>query len=146
MLTDDRKLILLAVCLVLCIGSYFTSSSVDIKKLSPRQFEHCLVPNQAKKACHRKDIPSCHEEDAGAEKCHAVVSVAYSYINLGGCPWELRSASACEAEWCTAARSRGDRSCERECTGVRENLTSCVDRQIQKFFKKRGLDSDGTPK
>lgn len=146
MLADDRKLILLALCLVFGIGSYFTSSGVDVKKLSPRHFEHCNVPTQTKKACHRKDVPACGEEDADAQKCHDVVSEAYRYINLGGCPWELRSVSACEAEWCTGAKARGDRSCERECTGVRESLTSCVNGQIQKFFKKRGLDADGTPK
>jgi len=145
MLTDARKLILLAVCLVFCIGSYFTSSSVDSKKLSPRYFEHCLVPTQAKKACHKKDVPACREEDVAAEKCHEVVAEAYRYINLGGCPWELRSAAGCEAEWCSEHRSPGDRSCEEECTGVKDNLTSCVDRRIHEFFKKRGLDSDGTP-
>lgn len=144
MLTDGRKLILLALCIVGCIGSYFTSTSVDIKKLSPRYFEHCLVPTQVMKACHKKDVPACNEEHAWAEKCHAVVSEAYRYINLGGCPWELRSVSLCEAEWCDGVRR--DRSCEEECTGVRKKLTSCVNRQVQNFFKKRGLDSDGTPK
>ena len=143
MLSDGGKLILLMLCIVGCIGSYFTSSSVDMKKISPRHFEYCQVPTQAMKACHKKDVPSCGKEHEAADKCQAVVSEAYRYINLGGCPWELRSASACEAEWCDGVRR--DRSCEQECTGVRQKLNSCVDQQVQKFFKKRGLHIDGTP-
>ena len=115
-----------------------------MKKLTPRFFDYCKIPTQAMKSCHKKDAPSCQKEHADAEKCHTVVAEAYRYINLGGFPWELRSASACEAEWCDGVRRQP--SCEQECTGVRAELNSCVDRQIHNFFKKRGLDSDGTPK
>jgi hypothetical protein len=150
MLSDRAKLSLLAMCTMACLGTFFTSSSIAMgnaamRVLSPRTRQHCMAPIRASNQC-QKEGNACTFQKAVATRCEAVVKRAYRHINLGGCPSEIKALSLCEAEWCHSTGFPADSSCVQECSIVKETLSNCVQRQVQSFFRKNGLQNDGTLK
>jgi hypothetical protein len=148
MLSDPTKLLLLAICMVACLGTLFTSPSITMgnaamRVLAPPVRQHCMAPRQAANKCSKESKAPCPDLDKVVVKCQSVVERAYRHINLGGCPFEIKALTLCEAEWC---QSGDGASCERECSNVRESLSSCIQRQVAAFLNRNGIEKDGTLK
>ena len=136
---------LLAVCLVGCLSTIFTASSTSMMNAKLRVIpapvqHHCRKPLALLRACQAEGKESCSELDLHANKCKNVIRRAFQHINMGGCPYEIKAVTLCEAEWCTGDNS----ACRKECALVRESLTNCVNRHVSAFFQKNNLHTDGT--
>jgi hypothetical protein len=155
MLSDPVKLLVLAVLTVLCLGTLFTSPSItmgnpSMRVMRPNVPQHCMVPrkqvNNQKCASSSKETPSsavCTELQRVFERCDRTVRRAYQHINLGGCPLEIKAVTLCDAEWCHSSASDAS-SCLGECATVNDSLANCIQQQVSFYFKRSGLDEDGT--
>ena len=146
MLSDPMKLLLLAICTLACLGTLFTSPSITMENaamrvLSPSVRQFCDAPLQAARECSAESRASCRDLEKVVKECQSVVQKAYRHINLGGCPFQIKALTLCEAEWC---RTGDMSSCERECSAVRESLSKCTRRQVEMFLHRNGLEKDGT--
>ena len=156
------KLYLLAICWLLCLGTLWTSPSFrfdnpNMGKLKPNMADLCRVARNERSKNHcdsDSSTPStstpkstllCKKYDTAVTKCENAVKYAYQYINLGGCPYEIRSTDLCEAEWCTTGSNNFNfQNCQKECATVRQSLVECTTKLVQKYFKRYGLNDDGS--
>jgi len=82
----------------------------------------------------------CARLKQSERKCEKAVRDAFRYVNLGGCPFEIKALTMCEDDWC----HQDPNSCIRECSGVREELFSCIEQHVSSFLLKNGLKNDET--
>ena len=146
MLSDPQKLFLLAICTIGCLSTLFTSASIRMGNssmgvMTPRN--HCMNSKKAVNQCKTQGKAPCNTLEVAASKCQKAVKEAYRHINLGGCPFEIKSLTLCEAEWCRSSSS-SFQQCEKECSMVRKNLDTCIESQVSNYFLKNGLEKDGT--
>jgi hypothetical protein len=161
MLTRDHvKFFCLLALTVVCIGSFFTSQSIAMANPSMRVLSavdrdmqtFCAEPRKAARNCEKmtnadtSDNFSKRKEDCTpyretAQKCDKVVQNAFRYINMGGCPKQIKLLTLCEDEWC---RNQDPASCHQECAGVRKNLSLCVQEKVRHYFKRNKLKANGT--
>ena len=151
---DHLKLGLLALCWLLCLGTLFTSPTItqgnpDMGQLKTNTIEACTVPRRKRNECLKNNkasssSSSCDGYEYNLKKCERAVKRAYQHINLGGCPFEIKSSNLCDAEWCQGGGGSNFESCQKECSGVRESLSSCIHKQILSYFNRFGLTEDGT--
>lgn len=146
MLSDPAKLIFLAVCMTVSLGSFLTSPSIAMsnaamRKLAPKTRQHCSKQMKAVDQCKPNSDPdNCIGLQQAALTCEKVVKKVYQHINLGGCPYEIKAVTLCEDEWCSMSRKPADiESCRKECSVVRETLNTCIATQVSTFFRKYGL-------
>eukprot|EP00536_Pseudo-nitzschia_multiseries_P017228 jgi/Psemu1/49932/gm1.49932_g len=143
---DHVKLLLLATTTTACIGTLFTSQTISMGNASMR-----VLSAENGKFCkdHRKKARECETEanDSGmnspkrtesciiyrqnAQKCATVVRMAFRNINMSGCPKEIKMLTLCEDEWC---HQQDPSFCQKECTGVRQRLSICVQQRVMIFF------------
>ena len=146
MLSDPLKLFFLAICTIGCLSTLFTSASIrmghsSMGVMTPRN--HCMAAKRAVNQCKTQSSKGpCKTLEEAASKCQKAVKQAYRHINLGGCPFEIKSLTLCEAEWCRSNSRFQD--CEKECSMVRKNLDTCIENQVLNYFLKSGLEKDGT--
>lgn len=155
--TDVVKLLLLPVMILACLSTLWTSSSIqfnnaDFRVLSPQVQTYCRAPRQqtvkeceAAAAAPGAPPPSfdCQRLQTSLKQCESAVKKAYRDINIGGCPWEIKSLTLCENEWCRGSPNDAS-SCQTECAGVRESLTACIQRRVAVYFRRNRLKEDGT--
>lgn len=145
MLSDRTKVGILGLCYTICLVTLGTSPSISLgngslRTLSPPVQQDCQAARKIARECQS----NCEWRQSAARQCETVVRKAYRQINLGGCTSELKVASACEDEWCQ--RGSDHMACLTECTGVRGALDKCTKRVVTEYFRKYGLDKDGTMK
>jgi hypothetical protein len=148
MLSDPAKLVLLGLCFIGCLATLFTSpglsmGNAELRSLNPPVDRLCKKP--------REEAKKCVEQGEGLKrprvtKCEKAISQAYKDINMGGCPHELKTVTLCEAEWCQPGASPDRSACKRECGNVREDLQTCIQKHVDQYFSKHGLENDGTTK
>jgi len=137
-----------------CIGTLFTSQSIalgnaSMRVLSADSGRYCKQYHKKATECimeARGDISTesflqkteeCAYHQENARKCENVVRTAFRNINMSGCPKEIKMSTLCEDEWC----HQQDRvSCQKECAGVREQLSLCVHQQVMQSFERNGLE------
>jgi hypothetical protein len=141
MLSDPAKLVLLGLCFIGCLATLFTSpglsmGNAELRSLNPPVDRLCKKPREEAKKCVGPRVT----------KCEKAISQAYKDINMGGCPHELKTVTLCEAEWCQPGASPDRSACKRECGNVREDLQTCIQKHVEQYFSKHGLENDGTTK
>jgi hypothetical protein len=158
MLTRDHvKLFCLMALTAVCIGSFFTSQSIAMANpsmhvLTADMQKFCAEPRNAARSCEKmtisdtSDNSSKRKEDCTpyretAQKCDKVVQNAFRYINMGGCPKQIKFLTLCEDEWC---QNQDPASCHQECAGVRKNVSLCVQEKVRHYFKRNNLKENGT--
>lgn len=159
MLPDSAKLVLLLLISAGCMSTLFTSPSIalqdaNMRVLSPEAAQFCKAPRNIATECESSVAPGDNNKDGktlkcnsllkGVQKCDSIVKKAYRSINLGGCPFEIKYLTLCEDEWCQNESHEGIKSCRDECAGVRESLTTCVEKRVIDAFRWNGLNKDGT--
>jgi hypothetical protein len=148
MLSDRAKLLMLAISMLACLGTLITSPSISMgnaamRVLSAPVRKHCMAPRKAANKCSTEAKTPCTDLDKVVTKCERVAKRAYQHINLGGCPFEIKAVTLCEAEWCHSGGLDGS-ACQRECANAKESLTTCIERQVSSFFRRNRLKIDGT--
>lgn len=145
-LSDRVKIALLVVGYILCLATLWTAPSMTMgnaamRVVSPPMRQHCkAVTTNGRCDADDKD---CQAGQATADKCSHVVRQAYRWINLGGCPNQIKAWTLCEVEWCQG----GDRTaCMNECAAVRESLQACKQWVVESYLARNGLDKDGSLK
>lgn len=153
LLSDQAKLVLLLGLTAACLSTIFFSPSTtmhnsNMKVLSPPLQQFCKAAGDAVKECQKSKESSgnqkmdCASLETHVANCEKTVRRAFRDINLGGCPFPIKSLTLCEDEWC---RGRSDpTSCAEECSGVREQLSSCIQQHVSRYFEWAGLQNDGT--
>jgi hypothetical protein len=153
-----------------------TFGHANFPVLSPKLQTHCGPIRKALKECEDGDKPTetksktmPKDVDASPDACSSparkdeevnrlrhdlkicekTVRKAYRDINIGGCPFEIKSLSLCENEWCHGSASQSllpssSAFCQTECAGVKEKLENCIEQHIQQYFRRAGLNQDGT--
>ena len=148
---DFFKFSCLVVVTLMCLGSMFTSQSIAMNNPSMRILtdrdvqQFCKEPRAAAIRDCKSDnsISNCSVLRQAAQDCENVLQGALRYINMGGCPHQIKSLTLCEDEWCRY----GDRaSCQKECDTVRTNLSTCVQETVLHYFRKKNLNDDGMAK
>mmetsp|Transcript_37616 Transcript_37616/g.76540 ORF Transcript_37616/g.76540 Transcript_37616/m.76540 type:complete len:189 (-) Transcript_37616:107-673(-) len=78
--------------------------------------------------------------------CEQSVFKAYRQINMSWCIREIQARTICEVEWCEDVPNtpQSMKSCNDECNDVREALSKCERRIVEKYFHRGGLLADGT--
>lgn len=156
---DHVKLLVLLALTVICIGTLFTSQSIAMRNPSMRVLtaggrntpqKFCMEPRKAARECEKrtktdtndssKRKENCNNDRLTVQKCEKVVNRAFSDINMGGCPKKIKLMTLCEDEWC----HQDPASCQKECAGVRENLSVCIRQRIMHYFNWNGLRENGT--
>jgi len=148
MLSDAIKLLILALAVTACLCTLFTSPSTttgngSMKRLAPPVRQHCATARKSASKCSSESQAQCHDLEEVVLKCENAVKKAYQHINLGGCPFEIKALTLCEAEWCLMDDLA---SCDRECANVKESLSNCVQGELTSFFRRNGLEDNGTLK
>jgi hypothetical protein len=142
------------------MGTLFTSPSILMKNPSMltagggNTQRFCMVPMKALKECEKKqskiiigekEEQECKNRRLNVQKCNMVVKQAFARdINMGGCPKQIKFVTLCEDEWCHQTSTTDQKSCQKECAGVRESLNVCINQRMMKYFKWNGLQDDGT--
>ena len=153
---DHVKLISLIGVTAVCIGSFFCSETIAMGNPSMRVLsagggniqKFCSEPIKASRECEKKRKvnpaakESCSLYHETAQQCEKIVRNAYRYINMVGCPKQIKLLTLCEDEWCN---NQNAASCNQECAGVRKNLSSCVGEHVINYFTRNGLKETGTP-
>lgn len=136
-----------------CLSTMFFSPSTtmhnsNMKVLSPPLQQFCKAARVDAQECRKTNdsngnqIMHCSLLEKQVAKCEKTVRRAFQDINLGGCPFPIRSLTLCEDEWC---RGRSDpTSCDEECSGVREQLSSCIQQHVSRHFEWAGLKNNGS--
>ena len=156
---DHVKLFLLMALTVACMGTLFVSQSIAMRNPSMRVLtagggntrKFCMEPRKAARECEKrantdasdssKRKENCITYRLVVQKCENAVKKAYGDINMGGCPKQIKLLTLCEDEWC---HHQDPTSCQKECAGVRENVSVCVQQRIMQYFKWNGLKENGT--
>ncbi len=143
--SDKFKVAIVAMGYAISLATLWTSPGLrmgnsSMRVLSPPIRQHCKAPQTAANQCQN----DCEKIQEAASKCENVVRQAYRYINLGGCPMEIKAWTLCEAEWCERGMDRV--ACLSECAGVQESLEHCKERVVESYFKQNTLEKDGTMK
>ncbi|KAG7347006.1 hypothetical protein IV203_006075 [Nitzschia inconspicua] len=118
-----------------------------MKILSPPLLQFCKASRDAAQNC-RKQIDNsfsnqdCILLDKNVVKCESAVKQAFQHINLRGCPFQIKALTLCEDEWC---HLQDPKSCTKECSAVREALSSCIQQQVSHYFERSDLTTNGTP-
>jgi len=160
MLTRDHvKFLCLVALTIVCIGSFFTSQSIAMGNPSMRVLtmgdgntqNFCTEPRKAARDCEIKNADTsdnfyerkenCKMYRETAQKCDKTVQNAFSDINMGGCPKQIKLLTLCEDEWC---HQQDPTSCRQECAKVKKNLSLCVQKIIMHYFKRNKLKENGT--
>ena len=152
---DTIKFFSLVALTLVCIGSFFTSPSISMMNPSMRVItaidantrKFCSAPRKEAKECeNRINVDSsggkedCNKYGEVAKKCERVVRKAFRYINMGGCPKQLKLLTLCENEWCY----QDPTLCQKECAVVKNSLSLCIQERIEHYFKRNGLKENGT--
>jgi hypothetical protein len=145
MLSDRSKVGILFLCYTICIVTLWTSPSISLgsgslRSLTPPFQLHCHAARNAAREC----TSTCEPLQNAAHRCDEVVRRAYRHVNLGGCASYLKISNACEDEWCQ--RGMDQNACRTECHGVRDALDKCTKGVVNDYFRKYGLEKDGTTK
>jgi hypothetical protein len=160
---DSLKLFFLLALTFASMGTLFTSQSISMHIPDPtvgyNTQRFCMTPFKAFKKCEKNQSKIKEEDEEeeeqcndlnnhrlNVEKCEMVVKRAFRRdINMGGCPKQIQFVTLCEDEWCHHSPSSTDqKSCQKECAGVRESLNVCINQRMMKYFKWNGLQEDGT--
>ena len=158
MVTIDKiKFFCLMALTLVCIRSLFTSQSISMMNPSMRVItamdankqKFCAELRKVATGCEARDSnekfsetqENCKKHREVANKCVRVVQNAFRYINMGGCPKQIKLLTLCEDEWC---HQQDPTSCRKECAGVRKNLSICVEETMEFYFKTNGLKKIGT--
>lgn len=155
MISDQSKLWLLAALWCACCATFFTSSSRfmgprDLGTIPPQVHIYCKEPRDLAVKCLDKKAgqdSSCSSLLKQATKCEDALQNAFRHVNMGGCPHEIQAVTICEVEWCQDVHdSKTQEACQKECLAVRKSLDSCAKRHVASFFRKYGLEDNGTIK
>lgn len=154
MVSDRTKLWVLAACMLGCAATFFSSSSTlmgprDLGALSPTVNRYCKEPRDLARKCldtQQHQDSSCSSLLKQATKCEDALKKAFRHVNMGGCPREIQFVTICEVEWCQDSNPKAQESCQKECAAVRKSLDSCVSKHVADFFKRLGLEENGTIK
>lgn len=115
-------------------------SAVDAMKEfcseAKRAARDCGLKNNVDSIDNSKRTDDCSPYRRTAKKCENVVQNAFRYINMGGCPKQIKLLTVCEDDWC---RHRDPPSCNRECAGVRNDVRLCVQEIVLRYLKRNGL-------
>uniref|UniRef100_A0A7S2IGP8 Uncharacterized protein n=1 Tax=Helicotheca tamesis TaxID=374047 RepID=A0A7S2IGP8_9STRA len=166
MLSDQHKLAVLAAIFLFCLSTLFTSTSFQtgergVGTLNPQFQRSCSKAHGEAKAClgdghmvdtinekavassdssdNKSATKSCKKILSQVDKCETVVGRAYQHINMAGCIRQIQSRTVCEIEWC-----HNKDSCKKHCDGAKEDLKKCEKMHLERFFRRAGLDTDGT--
>jgi hypothetical protein len=146
MVPDRVKLLLLSVVTGLSLGSIITSPSITMNNPNMRVLaapvrQFCKAPREAAKGCNSGSDKQteCNILTNSVRTCDQVLQQAFHNINLRGCPFEIKAVTLCEDEWCR----QDPKSCFKECSGVRESLSSCIQGHVVSYFQRSGLTNDG---
>jgi len=160
---DTIKLWFLAAIYATCIFTLFTSTSTGNKgmgKMSPTIHRFCKSPRLKAKKCLEgpPGLLAAEDENEDSKKnennsqcaswmkqatiCENSVKKAFQFINMGGCPSQMKDVAACENEWCSD--DDDPKACEKECAQVRIVLDQCVMTHVHSFLQQNGLSTDGT--
>lgn len=160
-LPEKAKVAVLLLITAACLITIFTSPSItmwdaNMRVLPPQGRQFCKVPRKRVSECENsmgdaagEDIQdrkkkNCNSLVTEFQKCETIVKRAYRNINLGRCPFQIKSLTLCEDEWCENKSAEGLKSCAEECAGVRESLTTCIEQTVLDSFRRNGLNEDGT--
>lgn len=153
---EKLKLGLLATCLLVSLISLFTSHKTfqmgprDLPQLQPQVQRFCSLIQKAKSKCldrqksGSRPVDYCQDIIHHASQCPYVVQQAYRYINMGGCPYELRDVTLCELERCGGYHGSGhdpfsQEGCVQHCDHIRKQLEACVRKSVEYYLQKYGL-------
>ena len=158
-LPDYAKLLLLFLITTASLSTLLTSPSITMgnakmRVLSPQPQQFCTAPRKRARECENAAAAEDNNKDGGTLKCNylteavhqceKMVERAYRSINLGGCPFQIKSLTLCEDEWCHNVSPQGIKSCQDECAQVRRSLATCVEQRVIERFRWNGLNEDGT--
>ena len=154
--TDIAKLTLLVIVTAACLGTIFispttTMNNPNMRTLASNTRQFCKVPRETVQDCSNNNKKKndentgidtdCSRAEQSLQKCQSIVNHAFQYINLGGCPYQIKAVTLCEDEWCN---TEDIKSCQEECNGVIESLSVCIRQHVTSFFQRNGLNDDGS--
>jgi hypothetical protein len=162
-LPAKAKLALLLCITAGCLSTFFTSPSITmwdanmrvLSPTSPQARQFCNVPRKKASDCEGptndpgqekqdEEKKTCSSLLLDAQKCDTLVKRSYRNINLEQCTYHIKSLTLCEDEWCVGYSADEIKSCGEECSGLRESLTTCIQKNVLDSFRRNGLNEDGT--
>lgn len=117
----------------------------SMKVLADGGGKFCKEPRKKDRECDKStnaNTVQCDNFRQTAQKCEKAVQKAFRDINMSGCPKEIKMTTLCEDEWCH--HQLDGISCKKECAGVRELLSVCVQQHVMHYFKRNGLKENGS--
>jgi hypothetical protein len=162
MLPEKAKLgvlcFFLSVCLVSVLNSYktFQMGPRDLPVLQPQVKRFCKGVHKALNKCldrHDKEkhpTDYCEDVSRQSSQCGTAVKEAYRFINMAGCPHQLRDVTLCELERCGGYHGSNhdpfsQEGCITHCDQVRKTLETCINEGVNIYFEKYGIQRSGHP-